>query len=125
MTIKLNISHPDRMIVGVATGALTIQDLERFLAELVAANAFRYRKIIDVMGATPGMTAEELAAFIARVEAVRPKESGSGPIAIVAREGDSPLARLFAELTAGKRLAGVFRNIREAREWLYANSRII
>ena len=123
MPIKLQISAPDRMVIGVATGDLTAQDLDHFLAEIAAASAFRYRKIIDVMSATPALTAEELMAFSKRVFAVLPRQ-GSGPLAIVTNEANSPLARLFAQLTEQDRPAGVFRSIREAREWLYANSRI-
>lgn len=123
MTIKLNINHPDRMVIGVATGALTAQDLDGFLAELAAASAFRYRKIIDVMSATPGLTAEELTAFSQRVSETLPQQ-GNGPTAIVTNESNSTLARLFTQLTAHDRPTGVFRSIREAREWLYANSRI-
>jgi hypothetical protein len=123
MTIKLSINHPDRMVVGVASGALTAEDLDGFLAELSAAQAFRYRKIIDVMSATPGLSAQELRAFSERVRAALP-EQGSGPTAIVTNEANSALADLFANLTEHDRPAGVFRSIREAREWLYANSRI-
>jgi hypothetical protein len=122
MAIKLNISHPDRMVIGVATGALTVQDLDGFVAELATASAFRYRKIIDVMSATSGMTADELTSFSNRLQGV-PKQ-GNGPIAIVTNEANGPLARLFTKLTADDRPAGVFRNIREARDWLSANSRI-
>jgi hypothetical protein len=51
MPITLQISHPDRMLIGIVRGTVTPQDLDGFVAEIVAAKALRYRKIIDVMGA--------------------------------------------------------------------------
>jgi hypothetical protein len=111
------------MVIGIAHGALTAQDLDDFVGELAAASAFRYRKIIDVMTASLRATSEELTAFSKRIQTVLP-DGQTGPIAIVTNEANGPAARLFAQLTEGKRPAGVFRSIREAREWLYANSRV-
>jgi hypothetical protein len=45
MPIKLQIQHPDRMVVGVLQGTVTTDDLDAFVAEIAGAQAFRYRKI--------------------------------------------------------------------------------
>jgi len=123
MPIMLQISHPDRMVVGVVHGTVTPEDLDGFVAGIAAAKALRYRKIIDVMGASSGLTAERLADFRERVRhmGLPPKERG--PIALVADKRLAGLARVFAQLMGDERPVEVFPNIHVARHWLDENSR--
>jgi hypothetical protein len=122
MPITLQISHPDRMLIGIVHGTITAQDLDGFVAGIAAARALRYRKIIDVMGASSGLTAEGLAAFRERVRqmALPPKERG--PIALVADKQLAGLARVFAQLMGDERPVEVFSSIHAARRWLDENS---
>lgn len=124
MPIALQISHPDRMLIGIVRGTVTPQDLDGFVTEIAAAKALRYRKIIDVMGASSGLTAEGLAAFRERIRdmALPPKERG--PIAVVADKELAGLARVFAQLMGDERPVEVFASIHAARRWLDENSRI-
>jgi len=119
--IRLDINHPDRMVVGVASGTITLQDLENFLAELVTSGTLRYRKIVDVAACTPLIDQEQLAAFSARVLAAR-QGKPRGPLAIVAHDKQSDVARLFATLTGADRPAKVFRSIHDARKWIADNT---
>ncbi len=85
MPIALQIFHPDRMLIGIVRGTVTPLDLDGFVAEIVAAKALRYRKIIDVMGASSGLTAEGLIG----VPRARPPDGAAAegarwPIALVA-----------------------------------------
>lgn len=123
MPIKLQIHHPDRMVVGILEGTITPEDLDSFVAGIAAARAFRYRKIIDVIGATSGLTAETLTAFSERMHEL-PLPPQRGPIALVADKESSSPARLFAQLMGDERPVQVFASIHAARRWLNANSRI-
>ena len=122
MPIALQISHPDRMLIGIVHGMVTPQDLDGFVTEIAAAKALRYRKIIDVMGASSGLTAEGLTEFRERIRqmALPPKERG--PIALVADKELAGLARVFAQLMGDERPVEVFPNIHAARRWLDENS---
>jgi riboflavin biosynthesis pyrimidine reductase len=121
MPIKLQIHHPDRMVVGVLDGAVTVGDLVAFAGEIVAAQALRYRKIVDVIGAGSGLTADDLAAFSEHLhQASLPRERG--PLALVADRQTAPLAELFARLMGDDRSVKVFASIHAARQWLHANS---
>ena len=122
MPITLQISHPDRMLIGIVRGAITPQDLDGFVTEIAAAKGLRYRKIIDVMGASSGLTAEGLAEFRERIRhmALPPKERG--PIALVADKQLVGLARVFAQLMGDERPVEVFPSIHAARRWLDENS---
>ena len=121
MPIRLSTSDPDRMIIGVASGVVTLNDLIDFARSIVSAGKLHYRKIVDVSAGTLGFTPEELVAFGELVRAAR-GDKPRGALAIVtgARRGD--LARLFAEqLAGGDRPAQVFASIHEARRWLATN----
>lgn len=122
MPITLQISHPDRMLIGIVRGAITPEDLDGFVAGIVAAKALRYRKIVDVMGASSGLTAEGLASFRERIRqmALPPKERG--PIALIADKERVGLARLFAQLMGDERPVEVFASIHAARRWLDENT---
>lgn len=122
MPITLQISHPDRMLIGIVRGAITAEDLDGFVAGIAAAKALRYRKIVDVMGASSGLTAEGLASFRERIRqmALPPKERG--PIALIADKERVGLARLFAQLMGDERPVEVFASIHAARRWLDENT---
>ena len=117
MPLRFQISHPDRMVVGVAEGPVTLQDLIAFLQEIDRNRASSYRKIIDLMGGTAALSEAELAAFSEHYRSL-PSERKQGAIALVSAAQHEPLARLFAEQTGGERPAGVFANIHDARKWL-------
>lgn len=119
MPIRLSVHHLDRIVVAVASGQVTLQDLEKFLHEMVEANVLSYRKIVDVAGSTPAVTPQELASHGALLRQVRRRlGTRPAPLAIVAHGADADLARLFTELTADERPAQVFRSIHDARGWL-------
>jgi hypothetical protein len=121
MPITLQISHPDRMLIGIVHGTVTPEDLDGFVAGIATAKALRYRKIIDVMGASTGLTAEGLAEFRERVRHMGlPNEHG--PIALVADRKLVGLARVFAQLMGDERPVEVFPSIHAARRWLDENS---
>ena len=121
MPITLQINHPDRMLIGIVRGEITPQDLDGFVTEIAAAKALRYRKIIDVMGAS-GLTAEGLASFRERIRGMGLPPKERGPIALVADRELAGIARVFAQLMADERPVEVFSSIHTARRWLDENS---
>jgi hypothetical protein len=121
MPLQVQVNHPDRMVVGVASGAVTIEDLHHFVEELGRAQAYRYRKLVDLMGGTWALTDEEVEAFCERVRNT-PPDRRSGPIALVTTEASESFARMFTELTGGKRPVKIFSSIHPARIWLRQNS---
>ena len=62
MPFKLDIFPPDRMVVAVARGEITLADLMMLVKELIDSGTLPYRKIIDIT-ATPD-TVEEMAIVI-------------------------------------------------------------
>jgi hypothetical protein len=117
MPIQLEIFHPNRLVVGVARGAVTTQEYAQFLADMVQAGVIHYRKIIDVTSAEPtAMGLEDLRTFDATLRG-NPKIK-RGPLAVVARRHAGEGAQVFKEMTSADRPIEIFHSIHDARAWL-------
>lgn len=118
MPIRFQISHPERMVVGVAQGIVTLKDVLAFARELETRKALDYRKIIDVISGTAMISQADLAAYGEHLRELPADKKPRGPIALVTNEENDALSRLFAQLTNEQRPAQVFRSIHAARKWL-------
>jgi hypothetical protein len=118
MPIRLQISHLERMVVGVSEGTVTLRDIGDFLDGIVKAGARPYRKLFDASEGISGLSEADLKALATRLHRP-PKPDGLGPFAIVARQGDrSDLVRVLRPFASLDRPMRVFANIRSARGWL-------
>lgn len=120
MPIRQTIYHPDRVIIGVATGEVTLVDIVGFARAIAEAGLTHYRKILDVVEAKPAFTAEELKAF-AQYARDYPIPGKRGAIAFVIGPGRGAFAELFANIEIAGRPAQLFRSIHDARKWIAAN----
>lgn len=123
MPFKLDIFPPDRMVVAVARGDITLEDLALLVKELIDTGTLPYRKIIDITSATSSIGREELEGIAERLRSA-PVQRPRGPLAIVADGNRGELGRLFMSLTSVERPVQVFRSIHDARRWLLANSKV-
>jgi hypothetical protein len=123
MPLSIDIFRPDRIVIGVAHGGLTIADMQEFYESLMAGGAVNYRKIIDIVGTTTEMRKKDVAEFAAWLRAKFP-EHPDGAIAIVANQRGEELAQLFAQLISDRQPARVFRSIRDARDWLHETTTV-
>lgn len=123
MPFKLDIFPPDRMVVAVARGDITLEDLALLVKELIDSGTLPYRKIIDITSATSAISREELEGIAERLRSA-PVQRPRGPLAIVADGNRGELGRLFMSLTSEERPVQVFRSIHDARRWLLANSKV-
>jgi hypothetical protein len=106
------------MIVGVASGTVSLVDLVGFFRDVLESGTLHYRKLIDVAAAEPALSKEELSAFTERIRVAR-SERARGAIAIVADSTRGEFARFFINLREGQNPpTQVFRSIHEARRWL-------
>lgn len=121
MPLRLTVYAPDRLVIGVATDTLTVTDLVDFMRQLTDGELHRFRKIIDITGARPDISTEELDTFSQGLREAL-KDTPRGAMAIVAHEKMGDLARLFSSVTGDGRPVEVFRSIHDARQWLNTNS---
>lgn len=118
MPIQLEIFHPDRILIGIGRGHVTLQEYGEFVAEVVKANVMHYRKIIDATGAESATIDKDV--LLAFDEQFRNFSKGRrrGPLALVVDRKRGDLARTFKVLASPDRPVEVFGSIHDARKWL-------
>lgn len=112
MPIYLDIDRLDHIVMIVAHGTISDEDIRRTVQDLLAADVPSFAKIIDTSAATSHETAEQVAT-IARMMREGPGHQSRGPVACVVdaqRFG-------FAEQSAADRPIRLFTSLREARHW--------
>ena len=118
MPIHLEVYHPDRIVVGVARGEITLGEFGGFVRDLAQAGVMHYRKIIDVTAAkSSSVGRDELLAADVQLRSLT-KDRPRGPLALVCDPNRGELAQTFKALSADDRPVEVFRSLREARAWL-------
>jgi hypothetical protein len=119
MSLRFQINHSERLIVGVSSGVLTLKDLLAFWREVEDSKAASYHKLVDVMGGTLMLSTADIEAFRERLTEL-PKGVHAGPLALVTSHEHEEIATLFSELTSDQRPVKVFHSIHEARKWLHS-----
>jgi hypothetical protein len=118
MPIHLEIYHPDRIVVGVARGEVTLAEFGGFVRDLAQAGVLHYRKIIDVTAAKSSTVGkDELLAADTQLRGLN-RKGPRGPLALVTDANRGELAQAFKALSADDRPVEVFRSIHQARKWL-------
>ena len=115
MPIQLEIFHPDRILIAVARGHVTLEDYGGLLAEIVKADITHYRKIIDSTEAESDAVTLDL--LLKADELTRSSSRTRGPLALVVSRDRGEMARAFQEQSTD-RPVGVFSSLHDARAWL-------
>jgi hypothetical protein len=119
MPIRSNIDHKNRIIIATAEEAVTSQELQDLIADIISAGAMPYRKIFDISKArlADPMRASEVAATIRLYD--KNKLGPVGPVAIVVDpKSDFSHAKNFVEEAVADRPVQFFQAIGRAQEWL-------
>ena len=119
MPLKWKISHADKSVEATAIGHVSLQDIERYLDDVMVSEALPYRKLFETSPATGGLTDEEMMLLGARLSAYAGSGRKLGPIAIVApANAIRQQAQLFATLAPADRPLKIFKTVEAARKWL-------
>jgi hypothetical protein len=120
MPLNWKISHPDRSVEAVATGHLSLRDIERYFDDLMVSGAFPYRKLFDATEATSTVDDAEMMLLGARMSAYK----GLGPLGplaiVVPNDSLRTQAMLFSALAPADRPLKIFKTVAAARKWLDA-----
>jgi hypothetical protein len=120
MSITWKISHPDRFVTVLGEGKIVLQDLERYLDDVVVSEALPYAKLFDLGTATWALNGTDMLVLAARIRAY-PALATFGPIAIIAASDVlNKHAHMFATLADVDRPLRIFRTQDDARKWLAA-----
>ena len=120
MPIYMDIVPLDRVVVIVARGHVSADEISQSIKKLVEANVPGYAKIIDVTGAASDMTPERVNGMAAALRSGRGAVV-RGSVAFVIDPARQGFADNFAEATEGDRPIRLFRSLHEARKWLKEN----
>jgi hypothetical protein len=118
MSVTWKISHPERLVTVLGEGNIVLQDMERYLDDIVVSEALPYAKIFDLGTSTWALSDTEMLVLGARIRAY-PALGKFGPIAIVAASDvQNAHAQMFETLADVERPLRIFRTRDEARKWL-------
>jgi hypothetical protein len=106
-----------RLVVIVAHGEVTADDLANNVKELMEAHVTHYAKIIDVSTSHWVLTKEQIAEIGDRLRG-DPDSETRGPVAFIVSPDDEGFAKLFSEVTVDDRPVRLFRSLHDARRWL-------
>jgi hypothetical protein len=119
MPIRLEVFHPDRVAVAIATGDVTLDEFRDFVIEMVKAGLLHYRKIFDVTLANSTVIGnDQLVAMDNLLRSAGQNAKGRGPVAIVSGRERMDMANTFKVLANPDRPVEVFASIFEARRWV-------
>jgi hypothetical protein len=118
MPIHIRVSHHDRLLVAVAHGTITSDDIQNAVREHWDTGAIHYRKLVDVAAANSDADIQRLKAILMFARSA-PNAAQRGPVAFVIDGNRGDLMRELETLTEeGERPLRVFTSLREARSWL-------
>lgn len=120
MPVHWTVSHPQRLVIAVAKGMVTVADIEQYFAGVTAEGGMSYRKIFEVTHSLTALSEENLKALGQRV-VFYARHGQIGPLAIVAESDESyAQAEIFAAAAQVERPLRIFRELHAARQWLDA-----
>lgn len=113
----MDISPLHRLVVIVARGHITPEEISENTRRLIQANVPAYAKIIDVSQAKSELTRDQVQK-VADLLRGPPGDTSRGPVAFVINPDRIGFAHVFADVTQGERPIQLFRSLHEARAWL-------
>ena len=117
MPIHLEISRLNRLLVIVARGKVTPDEVRDLVRKMVENDVRHFAKIIDVSSASAEIDHEQMER-IARALRGGTGADARGPVAFVIDPHRGEVAGLFSESTEGDRPVKLFRSLHDARRWL-------
>jgi hypothetical protein len=117
MPLHLDISPLDRLVVIVARGQITAEEIGEVKRQIFEANVQAYAKVIDVSQGRSDLTREQIQK-VADIMHGPADGTVRGPVAFVIDPLRIGFPNMFADLTKGERPIQLFRSLHEARAWL-------
>ena len=117
MPIHLEISRFNRLLVIVARGKVTADEVRDLVRKMVENDVRHFAKIIDVSGSSIDMDRAEVERMAVSLRG-EPGAARRGAIAFVVNPEREGFAELFSEATQVDRPVRLFRSLHDAREWL-------
>lgn len=117
MPLHVDISRLDRLVVIVARGQITGEEMGAVKRQIAEADLQPFAKLIDVSQGKSDLTREQVQKF---ADLMRGPPDGvtRGPVAFIIDPLRVGFPNMLADLTKGERPIQLFRSLHEARAWL-------
>ena len=122
MPITLGVDREHRLVTTTVWGQVTYEEIQSHLSEEEHLRATGYPELVDAIGASTTLTADEVRALVNRTHDML-RQGPFGPTAI-ASDNDVlyGMARMYEILAERDGISiGVFRNVPDAERWLRAD----
>ena len=111
--------HPDeRLVIAIGRDKVSIRDIEDYLNTTLASDLLAYAKLVDFSSCKLALSESDMLSLGAWIKAYGSAGLKLGPLAIVVRSKDRPMARLYEMLATADRPIKLFSNALSARIWL-------
>jgi hypothetical protein len=118
MPVQWSISHPKRLVIAVAKGTVTADEIEDYLHGVGRQGGMPYGKLFEMADVANTLTPENIA-VLGNIVRGYARGGKVGPLAIVAPiDRGYRQARLFANAAQAERPLAIFREWHEGRRWL-------
>lgn len=118
MPLHWTVDSKERLVITIAEGHVTRQDVEAYIRAMNGAGTQPYRKLFDGSRGETDMTPEDLLAIGVRLRE-RHAVATLGPLAIVIPPDKADLvSRVLGILAAADRPMRVFSDVEPARRWI-------
>jgi hypothetical protein len=117
MPFRMDISRLDRVVIIVAHGHITPDEIASTIQTLAEAKVADFGKIVDISQAKSDLTHEQVEKVAALLRGP-PGDTPRGPVAFVINPDRTGVAADFADVTQAERPISLFRSIHQARAWL-------
>ncbi len=117
MPIHMEIARIDRLVLIVARGLVTADEIADNTRRLIEADVPGFAKIIDVTGSRSDLTREQVERVAAMLRG-DPQDRTRGAVAFVVDPNRRGFAESFADVTKGERPIRLFSSLHAARRWL-------
>ena len=121
MPLHMDISPLHRLVVIVARGQITPEEMAETRKALIEAKVQHFAKIIDVSQGRAELSYEQVQKIAALLQGAPDGAvdgARRGPVAFVIDPARHGFADLYADVTKGERPIELFRSLHDARAWL-------
>ena len=116
MPVYMEISRLHRTVTIVARGTISPTEVRGIAQQLAEANVRPFAKIVEVAGATTEWTPEQVSNVAKLLRGTSNEQRG--PVAFIIDPAHTAFPQAFTDLTKGEGPIDLFKNLRDARDWL-------
>lgn len=119
MPLHWTVDSKERLVITIADGDVTREDVDIFIQAMNGAGTLSYRKLFDGSRGETNMTPDDMLAIGVQIRARHSVGGKPGPLAVVMPPGKADLvSRVLGILATADRPMRIFAEAEPARRWI-------